>query len=114
MQDGDTIVVPKIRNTVAVLGAVIRPGKVPYRQSADVDYYIDMVGGTANDAAAGHAVVVRANGAAHRRSQVKEIRPGDVIIVPSDYMVKTVRTDTTFQLILKTLGSLAATFLVFG
>ncbi len=114
VQDGDTIVVPKIRNTVAVLGAVIRPGKVPYRQSADVDYYIDMVGGTANDAAAGHAVVVRANGAAHRRSQVKEIRPGDVIIVPSDYMVKTVRTDTTFQLILKTLGSLAATFLVFG
>jgi len=72
------------------------------------------VGGPADDAAAGRAVVVRANGAARRRSQVKEIRPGDVIIVPSDYMVKTVRTDTTFQLILKTLGSLAATFLVFG
>ncbi len=87
---------------------------MPYRQAANVDYYIDMVGGTANDAAAGHAVVVRANGAAHRRNQIKEIRPGDVIIVPSDYMVKTVRTDTTFQLILKTLGSLAATFLVFG
>jgi len=114
VQSGDTIVVPKLHNTVAVLGAVIRPGKVPYRQAANVDYYIDMVGGTANDAAAGHAVVVRANGAAHRRNQIKEIRPGDVIIVPSDYMVKTVRTDTTFQLILKTLGSLAATFLVFG
>ncbi len=114
LQDGDTIVIPEIHNTVAVLGAVIRPGKVPYHQTANVDYYIDMVGGTANDAAAGHAVVVRANGAAHRRSQIKEVRPGDVIIVPSDYMVKTVRTDTTFQLILKTLGSLAATFLVFG
>ncbi len=114
VQDGDTIVVPEIHNTVAVLGAVIRPGKVPYRQGAKVDYYIDMVGGPADDAAVGRAVVVRANGAARRRSQVKEIRPGDVIIVPSDYMVKTVRTDTTFQLILKTLGSLAATFLVFG
>jgi len=114
VQGGDTIVVPEIHNTVAVLGAVIRPGKVPYRKGANVDYYIDMVGGTAADADAGRTVVVRANGAAHRRSQVKEIRPGDVIIVPSDYMVKTVRTDTTFQLILKTLGSLAATFLVFG
>ncbi len=114
VQDGDTIVVPKIRNTVAVLGAVIRPGKVPYRQGAGIDHYIDMVGGPADDAAVGRVVVVRANGAAHRRSQVKEVRPGDVIIVPSDYMVKTVRTDTTFQLILKTLGSLAATFLVFG
>jgi len=87
---------------------------VPYHKGANVDYYTDMVGGIAADADAGRAVVVRANGAAHRRSQIKEIRPGDVIIVPSDYMVKTVRTDTTFQLILKTLGSLAATFLVFG
>jgi len=77
LQSGDTIVVPKLHNTVAVLGAVIRPGKVPYRQAANVDYYIGMVGGTANDAAAGHAVVVRANGAAHRRSQIKEIITND-------------------------------------
>ncbi len=114
VQDGDTIVVPEIHNTLAVLGAVIRPGKVPYRQGANIDFYIDMVGGPADDAAVGRAVVVRANGAARRRSQIKEIRPGDVIIVPSDYMVRTVLTDSTFQRILKTLGSLVATFLVFN
>ncbi len=114
LQAGDTIVVPEIHNTVAVLGAVIRPGKIPYREAANIDQYIDMVGGPSDDAAAGRAVVVRANGAALRRSQIKEIRPGDVIIVPSDYMVETIRTDTTFQRVLKALGSLAATFLVFN
>ncbi len=110
----DTIVVPELQNTVAVLGAVIRPGKVPYHEGAGIDQYIGMVGGVADDADVGRAVVVRANSAAYRRDRVKEIRPGDVIIVPSHYMVRTVRTDTTLERALRALGSIAASFLVFN
>ncbi len=112
LRSWDTIVVPELQNTVAVLGAVIRPGKVPYREEAGIDQYIGMVGGVADDADVRRAVVVRANSAAYRRDRVKEIRPGDVIIVPSHYMVRTVRTDTTLERVLRALGSVAATFLV--
>ncbi len=112
LRAGDTVVVPELQNTVAVLGAVIRPGKVPYRAGARIGQYIGMVGGEADDAVVGRAVVVRANGAAYRGRDVTQVKPGDVIIVPSDYMVRTVRTDTTAERILKALGSAAATFLL--
>ncbi len=112
LQPGDTVMVPQLQETVAVLGAVIRPGKVAYHEGAKIPQYVSMVGGEADDAVVSRAVVVRANGAAHRGRDAQEIKPGDIIIIPSDYMVRMVRTDSTFERVMKVLGSVAATFLL--
>ena len=113
LQAGDTVVVRRRVNTVTVLGAVPRPGTVPYVAGQTCAAYVNDSGGFRADAAAERLVVVHANGRVTpiRRGDVPQ--PGDVIVIPTKHIVRTVRTESTFQQWLRTVVSLATAALIF-
>ena len=43
--DGDTVVIPRLEETVFVMGNVAQPGYVPYRDGQTAGYYIEQAGG---------------------------------------------------------------------
>ena len=44
--DGDVIYMPKLLNTVTVVGQVLNPVTVPHKTGANFDYYLKLAGGT--------------------------------------------------------------------
>ncbi len=113
LMDGDYIVVAKRTNTVGVVGAVVRSGAIPYEGPYSPHRYVELAGGAAEDANLERLVVVRANTRVVPGRRVKEVYPGDVIIVPSDFMVRTVRTSSGYERIIRSLVGLATAFLIF-
>ena len=81
--DGDTITVPETPTTVQVIGAVIHQRGVLFLPGKSLDYYIAQSGGYAPDAALKTIEVIRAGGGIIPAKNVKELRPGDVILVPT-------------------------------
>ena len=112
LRRGDTVVVPRVKSTVAVLGAVVRPGLVPYQQGARVMHYVRQVGGLAEDAAMRRTVVIRVNSTVVAARAAGQIKPGDVILVPSTHILRTMRTQTGFEQVLRAVGGIAATILL--
>ena len=112
LHDGDTIFVPRLKSTVAVLGAVVRQGTVLYRPKAKLAAYINEAGGPTDDAALQRAVVIRANSATCLASDVREIKPGDIILIPSDYMLRTIHTQTGFERVLRSLAPILGALLL--
>lgn len=114
LRDGDVVTVPRLKSTVTVLGAVIRPGTALYRPHKRTNDYISEVGGLADDAAMQRAVVIRTNSAAYLAADIKQIKPGDIILIPSDYDVRTIRTRSGFERILRALGPIVGALLLAG
>jgi len=113
LEPGDTVVVPRRINTVTVLGAVPRSGAVPYVKGQSCAGYINTSGGFREDAAAERMVVVHANGSAAPINLGTGIQPGDVIVVPTKHIVRTVRTESKWQQWFKSIVTLATAALVF-
>ncbi len=82
LRDGDLIAVPKYNGTVRVMGAVLYPNSVTYKEGRRLKYYINAAGGFANRARKRRAFVIYMNGMVEGGLSTK-IRPGSVIIVPS-------------------------------
>ena len=58
-------------------------------------------------------VVVRANGAALPVAKVAQVQAGDVIVVPSDFMVRQLgQAPSVFQRIMQTMAAVATAFIV--
>jgi len=114
LRDGDAILVPRRKSTVAVLGAVVRPGSVLFQPRQKLAYYITQAGGLTEDAAIKRTVVIRANSATYLASNIKQIKAGDIILVPSEYMVRTIHTESGFERILRALGAVVGAFLIAG
>ncbi len=114
LRGGDTIVVPPRKHTVAVLGSVVRPGTVLYQPQAKLADYIRKAGGLTDDAAQQRTVVIRANSATYLASDIREIRAGDIILIPSDYLLRTIRTQTGFERVLRALGPIVGALLLAG
>ncbi len=114
LQDGDIVTVPRLKSTVAVLGAVVRPGTVLYQSQSNIRDYINKVGGLADDAAMERAVVIRANSTARLASDIEQVKPGDIILVPSDYLLRTIHTRSGFERILRALGPVVGALLLAG
>jgi len=112
LEPGDTVVVPRRINTVTILGAVPRSGAVPYVAGQNCIAYINESGGFREDAVAARMVVVHANGSAAPIRPDAAIRPGDVIVVPTKHIVRTVRTESQWQKWFKTIVSLTAAALI--
>ncbi len=110
---GDTIVVPQTPTTVAVIGAVVRPGAVTYTGPKTAWDYVTAAGGPTSDAAIRRLVVVRANGSVSPTEDTKEIYPGDVVVVPSTVMVRDVSGESGSSRFMRTLAAVALAFLVF-
>ncbi|MHB8994837.1 MAG: SLBB domain-containing protein [Armatimonadota bacterium] len=107
--DGDVLVVQRKRDTVSVVGCVIRPGSVQHRKGLKVVDYIGLMGGPTNDAALNAIVVVSANGTAYPAAKRGELQPADVIIVPSRYLIEIRRAPISWWETLRGLAAAAAT-----
>lgn len=112
LEAGDVIVVPRLRDTVAVVGCVMRPGAVPYQQGLTVRQCIALVGGVSEDAALKRAVVLSANGSVRRHDPKAVLRPGDVVVVPSQHVFRSYQTSSTLSQILRSLAGAASVFLL--
>lgn len=110
---GDTVVVPERANTVMVLGAVPRSGAVPFVAEQRLEYYLNESGGLREDAAANRMVVVHANGAVEPIRRSMTLEPGDVVVVPTRHIVRSVNTESDLDVWLRTIVPLATAALVF-
>jgi protein involved in polysaccharide export with SLBB domain len=97
LEPGDTVVVPRRLGTVTILGAVPRSGAVPFVSNQDCRTYINEAGGFREDAAVDRMVVIHPNGATEPMGMSMKVEPGDIIVVPTKYIVRTVRTESSFQ-----------------
>ncbi|MEA3401867.1 MAG: SLBB domain-containing protein [Armatimonadota bacterium] len=113
LEPGDTIMVPKKVNTVMVLGAVPRSGAIPYVEGERLEYYLNESGSLREDAAGSRMVVVHANGAVEPIRRATVLRPGDVVVVPTRHIVRSVQTESDLDLWLRTIVPLATAALVF-
>lgn len=91
LQNGDVLVVPSTRQSVAVLGEVQFPTSHLFDRSLGVNDYINKSGGMGAKADDDRVYVIRANGEVFLpysggwfRNGSAEVRPGDTVIVPLD------------------------------
>lgn len=82
LRDGDIISVPKYNGTVRVMGAVLYPNSVTYKEGRALRYYVDSAGGFGNRARRKRTFVIYMNGMVASGLSAK-VRPGCVVIVPS-------------------------------
>ncbi len=90
MQEGDSLLVPQIQQSVNVLGSVVNPTAVIYNPYRSVREYLAQVGGPSKNADVKHMYVIKANGSAISSKGwfggigSTRLDPGDSIIVPED------------------------------
>ena len=92
LQPGDVLFVPERPTTVTILGGVINNGSVVFEENKNLAYYLALAGGVSPDGEAKRIVVMRLNGRVVPLKQVKSIEPGDIIIVPTKFMVTNIHT----------------------
>jgi len=100
---GDNIFYPTVNDKVNVIGAVVQPGPYSFRPNLN---YMDYVGlaGPSNSANMRSIKVLNGEGERIAVKKVKEINPGDTIIVPSKSV-----TVTNFLMVFNTLTSMFLT-----
>jgi polysaccharide biosynthesis/export protein len=85
LHDGDRIVVPRLLPFVSVQGEVRSPGHVPYREGWKVGDYVKEAGDYTGRAYKSRARVTQAStGSPLWAADVREVRAGDVIWVPTE------------------------------
>ncbi len=95
LHDGDVIFIPKLLNTVTIVGQVLNPVTVPHKVGAKFDYYLKLAGGIKKEADKGKIYVLQPNGVSLRRKnglqlpvlpfmpfERDDILPGGTLIVP--------------------------------
>ena len=93
--DGDVIYMPKLLNTVTVVGQVLNPVTVPHKTGADFDYYLKLAGGTKKEADRSKIYVLQPSGVSLRKKngfkipvlpfmpfERDDILPGGTLVVP--------------------------------
>ena len=94
--DGDKLVVPKLSNTVSVVGEVKRSGTHTFQSELSLDDYIDLSAGFTRRADDGGVYIVKANGSVvtleknlwRFTGNNRSLDPGDTIVVPIDTQYK--------------------------
>jgi polysaccharide export outer membrane protein len=94
--DGDKLVVPKLSNTVSVVGEVKRAGTHTFQSELSLDDYVDLSAGFTRRADDGAVYIVKANGSVvtleqnlwRFRGANRSLDPGDTIVVPIDTQYK--------------------------
>ncbi len=105
LADGDTLEVPEPSQSILVIGAVRNSTSVQYKEGANVDYYINRVGGYAREADQKDVHIVKADGSAVSSfTNIREVEPGDSVIVPPKQEEKT-RWLPTIRDVVSTVGS---------
>lgn len=82
--DGDQVLVPRITESVNIIGRVIQPGMIPVTPGADLQYYVERAGGYAWQADRGGTFLIKgATGVAIKKKRVDRISAGDTVVVPT-------------------------------
>lgn len=94
LEDGDSLVVPSIRQSVTIIGEVLYPSSHVYQLNHDNTDYVELSGGTTSRADMDRAFIVRADGSVTPYSKLNAewltakssiaMEPGDTIVVPRD------------------------------
>ncbi len=113
LHDGDVVYIPTTPSLVMVAGAVRNQGPIRYERGLTVQRAIDQAGGLAKDAILRQTIVIRLNGQTIPVRSKEAVQPGDIIIVPTHYIIQTARVQSGWERILAALGSLALTFRAF-
>ena len=95
LEDGDTIYIPSLNNTVTIVGQVLNPVTVPHKVGMSFDNYLKLAGGLKKEADKGKIYAILPNGVSSRRQRGinlpslpfmpfdrSDILPGSTIIVP--------------------------------
>jgi len=95
LYDGDVIYMPKLLNTVTVVGQVLNPVTVPHKVGESFNYYLSLAGGLQKDADKSNIYSLQPNGVSLRRKnglsipvlpfmpfEKDDILPGATLIVP--------------------------------
>jgi protein involved in polysaccharide export with SLBB domain len=94
LQEGDSLMVPQIQQSVNIMGSVMSPTAVIYSPYLTVKDYLAQAGGPTKGADVKHIYVIKANGAAlsgrggfFLGSGLSSVRldPGDTIVVPENF-----------------------------
>ena len=95
MENGDTIYIPPIPDTVNVIGQVYNPATFIYKPDYSVGKYINLAGTENQYADTSIEYVLRADGTLYSKQQAglvwgfsgRTLNPGDVIIVPQEAQI---------------------------
>ncbi|MFH2057035.1 MAG: SLBB domain-containing protein [bacterium] len=83
LRDGDRIEIPPKSYVVTVLGRVVNPGQVPFKEDQTTDYYIRLAGGYGYKADKKNIRIVKANtGSLVKPEKKSPVQMGDRIMVP--------------------------------
>lgn len=90
LRDGDTVYVPRRPGTVDVLGSVFQQNTFLYRPQRTVNSYVNLAGGTTDNADKSEMYVIRADGTAQSGRSTgwfsglggETLNPGDTVVVP--------------------------------
>jgi polysaccharide biosynthesis/export protein len=108
--DGDTLEVPEPPASVLVVGAVRTSTSVMYSPDSSIEYYVNRVGGFTNQADQKQVHIVKADGSAISSfTKVRQVEPGDTIVVPPKEEEK-VRLLPTVRDVIQTMGGVLLSF----
>jgi protein involved in polysaccharide export with SLBB domain len=107
MEAKDRITIPQPPKTVSVIGSVKNPSTVVYRVGLNLNDYVEQAGGLTEDASKGETYVVKANGSTQGvYVRVKDMKPGDTIVIPQKIEAKTPQL-SLWQSVASIVGSVA-------
>lgn len=105
LNDKDIIEIPKADQFVYVSGFVKRPSGITYENGLEVKDYIKKAGGFSRSADKVNVRVITACGVNYQIKDVKDVQPGDVILIPESSESKWIKTWTP---IISVIGSTAS------
>lgn len=95
---GDSLEVPQPSNSISVLGRVTNPTNFVHTEGKNVEYYLNLAGGTTQDSETDEIYVIRADGSVFSRQQYssfsslvgggfygEQLASGDAVIVPQKF-----------------------------
>ena len=109
LNDKDVIEIPKTDHFVYINGFVKNPSSIEYAEGLMVEDYIKKAGGFSRSADKVNVRVITACGNNYQIKDIKEVQPGDVILVPESSESKWVKTWTPIISIIGTTVSVVAT-----
>lgn len=111
LEDGDVISIPEKTSLVMVHGEVLFPNAVSWEKGLDPEEYIEKCGGLTQKSGNSKIIVIRQNGEALNADDVKEMRPGDEIMVLPKYESKNIEVTRGISTILYQLAVAAKVIL---
>jgi protein involved in polysaccharide export with SLBB domain len=113
LEDGDVVVIPHTPTLVLVAGAVENQGPIRYQPGMRVQDAINRAGGLGKDAVLRSAIIIRLNGQVIHVSPRDGVQPGDIVMVPTKYIIQKSHDKSQLERALAALADVALLFRVF-